>query len=270
MQEQTWDDQLENIVIHMQTRQAQVKSIIQKYVSRYASMNMPLGTLGTFIPLPGANVIALAATIMAQGAEMFQPLEREIAQVYQISPDDTRSTHTPENGQARAASSPTSALLSEFMREFSHPFITEAVIKQATKELLLHYLPALAIETIIDWLPIPGGVVSASINTVTEVLLTRRIGVMLASYFENGQQWIGNSPAKTDDILRNYGDGYASVDDIPSIPEVSAGIITRLLAQNHTIYEEAGVDIYKEVHQLLANILRLKFLRANASVPDCP
>lgn len=265
MQDQTWDDLLEDIVVQMQTRQAQVKSIIQKYVSRYASLNIPLGKPGTFISLPGANIVTLAATIVALGSEMFQPMEEDIVRVYQGSP---LSTHTQEHTSADASSLNTASTVNDFTREFLHTFITQALISQISKRLIMHYLPALALETLIDWLPMPGGVLSASIHTSTEVILIRRIGVLLASYFENGQQWIGNSPARTNAILCNYGGGYASIEDIPSIPEVREGIITRLLAQSRTIYEKAGVDTYKEVHQLLAKILRLKFSRAGAAGTD--
>jgi len=140
----------------------------------------------------------------------------------------------------------------------------QKLLRQIIKRLLLHYIPALTLETFANQLPAPGSI----IYTMIAVQLTNWMGVMLAAYFENGQQWIGGSPVKTTDVLRHYGDGDTSVDDIAFIPEVSQGIITRLLMQSRTIYETAGKDTYNEMHQVLANILRLKLLRTSFSCPD--
>lgn len=127
MQEQTWDDRLEDIIIHMRTRQNQVKSCIRRHVTRYASMNIAAGMFGTPILLPGASLVTLAASILDQGPVLFQPMAEDIASIYRDC--------AQENRQASASSSP-----DESTRQLSRKLVNEALNKQVIKEVLLHYL----------------------------------------------------------------------------------------------------------------------------------
>ncbi len=249
MQEQTWDDRLEDIVIRMQTRQAQVKNIVRHYASEQVLRNSALNNPGTFAPLPGANLVTLVATILSQGPTLFQPMAEDIARIYQVAPDNRFFTPSPDNA----------GTINDSLRAFS-----QHLLRQVVKRLLLHYFSALTIERTTNKSLIPDGI----IYTIIAVQVTNWMGVMLTAYFENGQQWIGGSPVKTTDVLRYYGDGDTSIDDISFIPEVSEGIITRLVMQSRTIYEEAGTETFQEMHQVLANILRLKLLRASFSFPE--
>ena len=44
----------------------------------------------------------------------------------------------------------------------------------------------------IAWIPILGGIVSASFDAAIALKMTRRVGTMISIYYQNGRSWVGS------------------------------------------------------------------------------
>jgi len=58
-----------------------VEKLILSYAQGHAAMDVAIGAVG-LLPIPGAGLGAMIATISAQGPVIYQPLAREIAAIY--------------------------------------------------------------------------------------------------------------------------------------------------------------------------------------------
>jgi hypothetical protein len=134
-------------------------------------MDVAVGIVGL---IPGMAIPALVGAIAAQGPIVYQPMARDLAQVYLSDSDKSVSKITLEGTAKTSALDIASEFGTEFMMEIGHEIVMEAG---------LGVLGSLCV-------PVLGGIVGAALDYLIANTMTWRVGTMLSIYFQNGATWL--------------------------------------------------------------------------------
>jgi hypothetical protein len=140
-------------------RLEQAEAIVKRYVRRNLTAGACIRMAG-FFPTPGAATAALCASINSQVPLTYQPLAREIIELY---------------GGDVAAFDPPSEFGIALLSEIGHELFQEHPIGLAA-----------------SWWPIVGGIAGETLETIIALELTRIVGAMTMLYCENGFAWVGS------------------------------------------------------------------------------
>lgn len=159
-----------NCVFGLEDRNRAAHKVITSYAVKHAAMDVGIGLIG-LTPIPGAATAALIGAILAQAPLIYRPMTRELAVIYNSTPDSRTGeiiTETVEMGALADVGV-------EFFKEIATDLIAEAAA-------------GLALTAI----PFIGGFLAAGLDATIAATLTWRVGTMVAAYYQNGGAWIGN------------------------------------------------------------------------------
>lgn len=157
-------------VFNLEQRNQAAHRVITSYAIKHAAMDVGIGLAG-LIPIPGAATAALIGAILAQAPLVYGPMTRELALIYNSSPDAQTNSMVIETVEMGALAD----VGVEFIKEIGTDLITEAAA-------------GLALTAI----PFIGGLLAAGLDATIAATLTWRVGTMVAAYYQNGGVWIAN------------------------------------------------------------------------------
>jgi hypothetical protein len=157
-----------NCVFGLEERNRAAHRVITAYAVKHAAMDVAIGAAG-LIPVPGAATVALISAILAQAPLIYGPMTRELAVIYNSSPDSQTEKMVAENVEIGA--------LADVGIEF---------LKEIASDLIGETAAGLALTAV----PLLGGVLAAGLDATIAATLTWRVGTMVAAYYQNGGTWI--------------------------------------------------------------------------------
>ena len=194
------------------TRHKLARGEINHRSRKHIKFDVRLGIIGTVIPVPGAGIVALGASIVAQGPLIYHPMARKLAAIYTASPHELAGMQLdvlPEkiyhNNEIDIAS-----------------YFTLHFLLMASHEAIAAALGGL-------WFPIAGGIAGAVVDYYIAKTMTRRIGRMVAFYYLNGSRWKNDSFEDTYQEAKRETKGDIST-IIAKNPEIRENMIRKLLS----------------------------------------
>lgn len=169
--------------LEIEQRLQQSGSIINRYAIRHQTMDIGIGLAG-LLPIPGAATAAMVGVIGAQAPLIYQPMVRELANLYLIDPNASTNTIVNQNVLAGA--------LAETAAEFGIEFI-----KETATELLQEQGIGLGL----SFIPIIGGIAGAALDAIIAKKLTKIVGAMTLVYLEHRAAWV-QSRAQTRALVK--------------------------------------------------------------------
>src|SRR3974390_1248160 len=134
------------------------KDTIKKYSNRHAALDVGIGAAGFF----GLAVPALIAAIAAQAPLIYQPLARELEQIYNASSDEETRAIIRENVVVGGLADIAGEFSTEFIASIATELLTEAGLGAAA-----------------SFIPFIGGLVGAALDYIIATALTWRVGTMV-------------------------------------------------------------------------------------------
>jgi hypothetical protein len=169
--------------LEIEQRLRQSESIINRYAIRHQTMDIGIGLAG-LLPIPGAATAAMIGVIGAQAPVIYQPMVRELANLYLVDPDASTSTIINQNVLAGAVA----ATAAEFGIEF---------LKETATELFQEQGIGLGL----SFIPIIGGIAGAALDAIIAKKLTKIVGAMTLVYLEHRAAWV-QSRAQTRALVK--------------------------------------------------------------------
>jgi len=160
-----------NTLSQLQKRNEWARQAIRKYSNRHALMDVAIGSAGFF----GFAVPALVAAIAAQAPLIYQPLARELEQIYNATADEETQAIIHENVVIGGIADIAGEFSTEFLASIATDLLAEAGLGTAAALI-----------------PFVGGVVGAALDYVIATAMTWRVGTMVSIYYQNGGRWVGN------------------------------------------------------------------------------
>lgn len=145
----------------------------QHTIEQYAILHS-VGDVGAGQGLvPGGGIAATIGCIAAQGPLVYQPMARDLAKIYQASPDRVTEGIITDAWKI--------GIMGDIASEFAGQFFAE-IDGELAREI--------GLGGVLGAIPIIGSFVSASIDAVIAATLTWRVDTMISMYYQNGQQWV--------------------------------------------------------------------------------
>ena len=207
-------------------KRLEVERLIDSYATGAAVLNVGINLAG-FIPVPGAGVAAMAAAIVAQAPAVYQPMSKEIAEIYHRSPG--RDTARIVGGGA-----------------------IDAGLQLAIVDIGIAFLQEIAIDIIQDIgfgailaaIPFFGGFVASALDARIGYQMAWRVGYTVALYHENAGEWVGGSRAATYRyVKRAFADAKRQGRSKPGIPDLANSQTPIGQQQQRTIHAMAAMLI---------------------------
>lgn len=159
-----------NCVFGLEARNVSAHQVITSYAQKHSAMDVGIGLAG-LLPIPGAATAALIGAIAAQAPVIYEPMARELAAIYNSSPDAQTRKMVVETVEMGALAD----VGIEFLKEIATEVISEV-----------------AAGTALTAIPFVGGIAAALLDATIAATLTWRVGTMVAAYYQNGGAWIQN------------------------------------------------------------------------------
>jgi hypothetical protein len=160
-----------NTISQLENRNRIARDTIKKYADRHAAMDIAIGAAGFF----GFAVPALIAAIAAQSPIIYQPLARELEQVYNASAYEETRAIIRENVVVGGLADIAGEFSTEFVASIATELLTEAGLGTAA-----------------SFIPFVGGLIGAALDYVIATAMTWRVGTMVSIYYQNGGKWVGS------------------------------------------------------------------------------
>ncbi len=160
-----------NTISQLENRNRIARDTIKKYADRHAAIDVAIGAAGFF----GFAVPALVLAIGAQSPVIFQPLARELGQIYNATADEETHAIIRENVVVGG--------LADIAGEFSTEFIASIATELLTE---------VGFGAAASFIPFVGGVVGAALDYVIATYMTWRVGTTVSIYYQNGGKWVGS------------------------------------------------------------------------------
>ena len=173
---------------HLQDRNAEAKRIITEYAIKHATMDVSLGIVGS--PIPGAQLIFTAASVLAATKVIYKPMVEKLGMVYSASPN-----HITDQYIANAT---IMTAVGDFAAQFGAEFLAE-IAREIMGEVGIGMIPA--------FIPGISALAGPLLDVIIAVTITWRIGTMTSIYFQNGESWIDDRKTTFEhakDITRIY------------------------------------------------------------------
>lgn len=167
----TLDTSAIRTITGLEERNRIAKLTIKRYADRHAVMDVAIGGAGFF----GLAIPALIMAIAAQSAVIYQPLARELSDIYNSDVDERTKNIVKNNLVLNGAADIANEFGTEFISSVAFELVTEAG------------LGAMA-----GFIPVVGGLVGAALDYVIATAMTWRVGSMVAIYYQNGGEWVGD------------------------------------------------------------------------------
>jgi hypothetical protein len=158
-----------NTLSQLGQRNEMAKVAIKKYSDRHALMDVAIGAAGFF----GLAIPALVAAIAAQAPVIYQPLARELEQIYNATADEETQAIIRDNVVIGGIADIAGEFSTEFMLSIATELLTEA-----------------GLGTAVALVPFIGGVVGAALDYIIATAMTWRVGTMVSIYYQNGGTWV--------------------------------------------------------------------------------
>lgn len=158
-----------NTLSQLRQRNDMARAAIKKYSDRHALMDVAIGGAGFF----GLAIPALVAAIAAQAPVIYQPLARELEQIYNANADEETHAIIREN------------VVIGGIADIAGEFSTEFIVSIATE-----LLTEAGLGTAAAFIPFIGGVVGAALDYIIATAMTWRVGTMVSIYYQNGGNWV--------------------------------------------------------------------------------
>ncbi|TFF40368.1 hypothetical protein [Mucilaginibacter psychrotolerans] len=173
---QDWTNPAADTVFGLEERNRIVQDIINDFIKVHGCTDAAIGIIG--LALPGAGIPGLIISIGMQATVFYPPMVRKIAAVY-LAPSDELTKALDE---ALIETLPLNVIADLASYFGSHFF------KEMTKDILREY----SLTLLGALIPFVGGAICAGLDYYIAKKMTNRIGRMVALYFQNDCQWIGN------------------------------------------------------------------------------
>jgi hypothetical protein len=157
----------------LEDRNRIARELIANYANKHAKMDVVVGIFGLF---PFLSIPALGAAIAAQSPLIYQPLARDLANVYMAQPGELEKA---KHNIVHPVSVQTGVL------DVAADFGTEFML-QIAGELITEMGLGVGLSAI----PVLGGVVGAGLDYIIATQMTWRVGSMVSIYFQNGGTWV--------------------------------------------------------------------------------
>ena len=202
MSDNNFNDPTTKVVFHLAERNRLAERTISEFASKHATMDIGVGLVGL---IPGAGLPALIVAIAAQSPVIYQPLARRLAEIYLV--DDPAELSAVRANVLRTRIIENAII--DIAAEFGFAFIMEIA-----GELALE----LGIGGFITFIPIVGAFAAAGLDYMIATSITKRVGKMVAIYFQNGGQWVG-SKSQTSKIASGLSDNLNNVRENSEVRE---------------------------------------------------
>jgi uncharacterized protein (DUF697 family) len=160
-----------------------VEALILDRAIKHVAMDVAIGGAG-FLPIPFMGLATIIAAIAAQAPIIYQPLARDIAEIYGRQPGSTERAEVFRGATAGGLQDVAVDVGVEFFREIGIEVLQDVGWGAAASVI-----------------PVLGGIASTAIDATIAWTMTWRVGLMLALYHENGGRWI-NSRKHTYELVR--------------------------------------------------------------------
>ena len=158
------------LLCEMEQKNAKAHEVIRHYAKKHALMDITIGAISL---IPGAAIPALVTAFATQTEVIYKPMARELAQIY--------IANTNAFTDRVAASGALITVAAEFAQEFAFEFLVEVL-----QELFME----IGFGALATMIPFAGAVVAGTLDYVIATMMTWRVGIMTAVYFQNGGSWI--------------------------------------------------------------------------------
>ncbi|MGC2110089.1 MAG: hypothetical protein WA655_11275 [Candidatus Korobacteraceae bacterium] len=209
------------VVLRLEERNRLAENLIGEYQTRHGLMDVGIGLAGLF---PGGGIPALMVAIGLQAPVIYQPLASKLAAVYLATPNELS---TAQNDIVARVTAETAAV--DLAGEFGSEFLV-----QIAGELLTE----LGVGTAASLIPIIGGFIAAGLDWEIATRMTKRVGYMVAIYFQNGASWVG-SKKKTYEMARTM---RGDLDSVRDISPVRRELLRNVRAMISMMREAMNVD----------------------------
>jgi hypothetical protein len=181
------------VPLRLEDRNRLAQDTIDKFKTKHATMDVGVGLIGL---VPGAGLPALITAIAMQSPIIYQPLAKELAQLYLAAPRDLEGARSNIVYPAAELD-----IILSITADFGGEFI-----KQIAGEMVAD----VGIGTAATLIPFVGAVVAAALDYTIATRMTARVGQMVSIYFQNGVQWYGTRD-DTYEAAKNLRGGLDSI-----------------------------------------------------------
>jgi hypothetical protein len=192
------------VPLRLDERNQIAQRTIERYKLKHGMMDVGVGVVGL---LPGAGLPALVAAIAMQSPVIYQPLAKELAQIYLASPrdlDSARSNIVYPGAEWDIILSIGADFGGEFIAQIATEMLADVSIGAAA-----------------TFIPFVGAFVAAGLDYMIATKMTNRVGQMVAIYFQNGVEW-ASTQHQTYEAAKNLRGGLNDIRR--EMPQVRASL----------------------------------------------
>jgi hypothetical protein len=224
---------------------------IEGYAARQPKGDLATGIVGKM--LPGGGMVRAIATLALQVADLYQPLARDLAVIYEVRVEALAQERLVADERSAQIGAALSAELSaEYLRGL-------------LQELVPDLWKSAAIGTAAGAVPVVGRFLTGGSDGVLTATLAWRLGTMAALYLLYGERWLGskeNTYALAKSLVGKPNGqirGRVRLQDIPyRVPEIYWHLVDSLVADIRAL-RRADPSITEE---------RLRALLQRGGAPD--
>jgi uncharacterized protein (DUF697 family) len=155
-------------------RNREAEKIIGNYAEKHQWLDIGIGLIGTFSPIPGSALAAMAACMVAQGPVFYGPMAKDLSAVYLSSIDK----HTKR-------------LVNEtWLDGIGADLANQFVNVEFFQEIIGEVISELGWAGVATAIPFIGGVFGAALDALVAATMTWRVGTMISVYYQNGGAWL--------------------------------------------------------------------------------
>jgi hypothetical protein len=167
--------EVENTIFGLQSRNRLAEKVIGNYAKNHRWLDVGVGVIGTFVPIPGASLAAMLACVAAQGPFFYKPMAKELGKIY-LAPMDHHAERIVSEGMFEGAGW-------DIGNEFTASFLAE-IAGEIISEMGWGAAAAAV--------PFIGGMIGATLDAFVATTMTWRVGTMVSVYYQNGGAWLGS------------------------------------------------------------------------------
>jgi hypothetical protein len=173
-------------LLKLKERNRLSSKVIAKYAAKHAKMDVVIGLAG-FIPIPGAALAALAASLVAQIPLVYRPMIIKLAEIYSAPP-------AMLTGQIVTAN---------VVIEAGFQFVNTEFTSEVLQEIVVEAVKNASVGALASMIPLIGGFAAATLDAVIAATLTWRVGTMTVAYYLNNGAWLRGGREETYETAQN-------------------------------------------------------------------
>jgi hypothetical protein len=194
-------------LLKLKERNRLSSKVIARYAKKHAHMDVGIGLAG-FIPIPGAALAALVASLVAQIPYIYRPMIIKLAEIYSAPPAMLTSQIVTAN----------------VVIEAGLQFVNTEVTSEVLQEIIFEAVQNASLGAVASMIPLVGGIAAATLDAVIAATLTWRVGTMTVAYYLNNSAWLRGSREETYETAKELVGGLSA----KTVDRVDLGEVIRL------------------------------------------